>query len=239
PRRSLEELMDQAGLALTDARRTVAGIFETEFGIKPGDFPPAVVRSVEADPESRTYQFVVKAVVDDANHAVRSLQRQLEEQQEEIAQLRQQLRSGSAVAVPGEGQAGVDTGVGTPAAAARTAPPQVGIAGTFDLDDIRSALSLRIVRAELSRRLPGATIRAFAPYGYHRPTRHTAGEVIEPLSSPKRAAGLAAELDALVIAGQMHGRHALAARYGDDEADDPVSSVLADGLAGRTDEACP
>src|SRR3954467_9824719 len=83
-RSTVEDLLEGAGLAAVEMLRTTAGIFETEFGIRPGDFPPQVVRSIEADPEATTYQFVVKAVVDDADQAVRRLRDQVEAQRAEI-----------------------------------------------------------------------------------------------------------------------------------------------------------
>src|SRR5438045_1506213 len=83
-------LLAEAGLAAVEFLRTTAGLFETELGIKPGDFRPEVVRAVESDPEARTYQFVVKAVVDDGDRSVRELHDAVESQREEIARLREQ-----------------------------------------------------------------------------------------------------------------------------------------------------
>src|SRR5207237_1172160 len=83
-----------AGLEIVEDRRTTAGIFETELGIRPGDFPPQLVRSIEADPDALTYQFVVKAVVDDAEHSVRQLRQDLVAREAELEELRHELRSG-------------------------------------------------------------------------------------------------------------------------------------------------
>jgi 2-polyprenyl-3-methyl-5-hydroxy-6-metoxy-1,4-benzoquinol methylase len=235
-RESVDDLLAEAGLAAVEFLRTTAGLFETELGIKPGDFRPEVIRAVEADPEARTYQFVVKAVVDDGDRSVRELHDTVEFQREEIARLREELgRLGTegvsaTAAPPATGQA-----VPAPPVAAR-----VGVVGTFDLDDLRSGLVLRVVRAELERRLPSAHVRAFAPYGYLRPNRHDGGDVIEPLraATAERAAELAAQLDCLVVSGDVRGRHELAVRYGD-PADESPSAIVALGLGQAAEESCP
>jgi 2-polyprenyl-3-methyl-5-hydroxy-6-metoxy-1,4-benzoquinol methylase len=234
-RQTVEELLDGAGLAAAEILRTTAGIFDTELGIKPGDFPAQVVRSIEADPEATTYQFVVKAVVDDADHAVRLLQEQVEVQQAEIERLRAGAAAASAPVV--EPPAAVPSAV--PAPAERPVAPRVALAGTFDLDDVRTALVLRVVQAELARRLPGASIRAVAPYGYLRPSRHDGGAVVEPLRSggDERAAALAEQFDALVVTGELSGRHQLAARYGD-TAETAPADILTSGL-GPHEGDCP
>ncbi|MGH7426610.1 MAG: polysaccharide pyruvyl transferase family protein, partial [Candidatus Methylomirabilales bacterium] len=99
---------------------------------------------------------------------------------------------------------------------------RIGVWGTFDLDSLGDQLRLSVLSHELARRLPGATIRAFAPYGYLRPTRLDGGEPAEPLGawSEDRAAELAAELDCVIVAGvELHGLQggeSLASRYGVD-----------------------
>lgn len=72
-RDGLEDLMREAGLVMVDTRRSVAGIFETELGIEPEDYDPALVAALEDDLDATTYQFVVRAVVDDGDQAVRDM----------------------------------------------------------------------------------------------------------------------------------------------------------------------
>ncbi|HEY8728184.1 MAG TPA: class I SAM-dependent methyltransferase [Acidothermaceae bacterium] len=77
---SLREMLRDAGLAAVEVRRTIADIFETELAIKPEDYDPELIDEVRADPESTTYQFVVRGVADDADQAVHELQGREEEQ---------------------------------------------------------------------------------------------------------------------------------------------------------------
>ncbi len=77
---SLREMLREAGLAAVEVRRTIADIFETELAIKPEDYDPELIEEVRADPESTTYQFVVRGVADDADQAVHELQGREEEQ---------------------------------------------------------------------------------------------------------------------------------------------------------------
>lgn len=97
------------------------------------------------------------------------------------------------------------------------APVRIGLWGTFDLEDYGDALFLRIIQAELERRLPGATIRTFAPLG--RPHRLDGGEPAEALGryGADRVGELADELDCVVVGPGdiVLGRDdVLAARYG-------------------------
>ena len=77
---SVRDMLREAGLAAVEVRRTIADIFETELAIKPEDYDPALIEEVRADPESTTYQFVVRVVADDADQAVHELQGREEEQ---------------------------------------------------------------------------------------------------------------------------------------------------------------
>jgi hypothetical protein len=95
--------------------------------------------------------------------------------------------------------------------------PHIGLWGTFDLEDFGEVLFPRIARRELARRLPGATIRAFAPFGSERGNRLDGGEPAEPLGSygPERVAALSRELDCVVV-GAVDVVDDLPARYGGD-----------------------
>jgi 2-polyprenyl-3-methyl-5-hydroxy-6-metoxy-1,4-benzoquinol methylase len=90
-RDTVEELLRAAGLVPVDVRRTTAGLFDTELGIRPGDFPPELVQRVLDDPEATTYQFVVRAVVEGADSAVRELHEREEAAWREVHQLSGQI----------------------------------------------------------------------------------------------------------------------------------------------------
>ena len=82
-RRSLCRFARDAGFAVAELRRTTKALFETELELDPQRFDAALVDRVLADPEATTYQFVVKAVVDDAaasglEHAERLYEAEIE-----------------------------------------------------------------------------------------------------------------------------------------------------------------
>ncbi|MGH2724173.1 MAG: hypothetical protein ACRDI0_07880 [Actinomycetota bacterium] len=97
--------------------------------------------------------------------------------------------------------------------------PRIGLWGTFDLEELDEVLFPRIARRELGRRLPGATVRTFAPFGPERGNRLDGGEPAEGLGSygPERVAELSRELDLVVVGPvDLAGDGDLAARYGVD-----------------------
>jgi hypothetical protein len=57
----------------------------------------------------------------------------------------------------------------------------IGVFGCFDTDALGDQVVVRVTRAELGRRLPGGTVRAFAPLGSLRPSAFDGGVVVEPL----------------------------------------------------------
>ncbi|HUP87470.1 MAG TPA: polysaccharide pyruvyl transferase family protein [Acidimicrobiales bacterium] len=59
--------------------------------------------------------------------------------------------------------------------------PRVAVLGTFDVDNYGDHLFPRIAVAELTRRLPGATVDCYGPFGPLHPTRFTGGPPIRPL----------------------------------------------------------
>ena len=69
-RESLHHLFRESGLVPVDMRRTTAGVFETEVQVRRDDFEQSVVDAVEGDPESSTYQFVLRAVPEDSPSAI-------------------------------------------------------------------------------------------------------------------------------------------------------------------------
>jgi 2-polyprenyl-3-methyl-5-hydroxy-6-metoxy-1,4-benzoquinol methylase len=87
-----------AGFALAEVRRIKAGLFHTEFGRTPDEFPPEVVDFVRAQPEHETYQFVVRAVPDDADGAVAALAEREETLRATVAALETRLREAEATA---------------------------------------------------------------------------------------------------------------------------------------------
>jgi 2-polyprenyl-3-methyl-5-hydroxy-6-metoxy-1,4-benzoquinol methylase len=90
-RSSIEDLFREAGLVPIDVRRTTAGFFDTPVPVSEAEFPPEVVDAVLADPEASTYQFVLKAVPDDADAAVTKLRADAEAQRARIAVLEREL----------------------------------------------------------------------------------------------------------------------------------------------------
>jgi 2-polyprenyl-3-methyl-5-hydroxy-6-metoxy-1,4-benzoquinol methylase len=65
-RDSLVQFLHDAGFVLVDLRRTRADLFTTEVGVVESDYDPALVARLREDEEATTYQFVVRAVPDDA-----------------------------------------------------------------------------------------------------------------------------------------------------------------------------
>jgi 2-polyprenyl-3-methyl-5-hydroxy-6-metoxy-1,4-benzoquinol methylase len=92
-RQSMHRLLADAGFVPLDVRRTTAGPFETEIPLSQGDFSPEVVAKVLADPDATTYQFVLRAVPEDADGALRRLQVRAEEQSERINELQHALNA--------------------------------------------------------------------------------------------------------------------------------------------------
>lgn len=70
---SVKDLFHKAGFVVVETRRTHVGIFESEIPLRREDFDEAVIAKVEADPEATTYQFVVKALVDNAFSAAETV----------------------------------------------------------------------------------------------------------------------------------------------------------------------
>lgn len=72
-RRSLEQLIREAGLVPVETRRVVKPLFQTELEIKRQDVAQSTINSILEDPESETYQFVVKAVQDNGTRTLSTL----------------------------------------------------------------------------------------------------------------------------------------------------------------------
>jgi 2-polyprenyl-3-methyl-5-hydroxy-6-metoxy-1,4-benzoquinol methylase len=90
-RESIDELFDQAGFVVSEVERVSVDLFGTELGVVPGEFSPEVVAGIEADPESRTYQFVLRALVDNGLDVVRRLAARHEARELELGETAQEL----------------------------------------------------------------------------------------------------------------------------------------------------
>lgn len=232
-------LFRDAGYTPVELRRTRIGVFETEIGVRAGDFPPAVVDLVLDDPEATTYQFVVAAVP--GQHRERYVAVQAAEEQ----RLAEHLRSRAAskrergVTTPGFSLA---PGVATVPGTAPALPCRLGIAAALDADRFRDALLVRLTVAELCRRLPAASVRLFSPYGTERSIRVDPGAAAEALGwfGATRARELAGQLDALVVTGTVPTDPAAAAAlYAANLRPDAPALFLSAGLAAAGPAAPP
>ncbi|MGH9056016.1 MAG: class I SAM-dependent methyltransferase [Acidimicrobiales bacterium] len=184
-RETVDSLLRTAGFACVELRRTTASPFETEIPLESDAFPAEVLDAVVTDPNSATYQFVLRAV---PLHALGNvlgngpLERLLGVQNRQFAEAREQL---SLLA-------------GRAAGAAHS--PLVGIASASGelLDDLRAA----VIHAELRRRLDGFGFRLIAEAKTDRRAPHGfGGEPLHLLAGfgAATAASLATVLNALVL----------------------------------------
>jgi len=90
-RQSIVSLFRDAGMVAVDVQRTTAGFFDTPLPVVEAEFPAEVVEAVNADPEATTYQFVLRAVADDATAAVSGLAAEAESQRVRAADLERQV----------------------------------------------------------------------------------------------------------------------------------------------------
>jgi len=88
---TIKDLFHQAGFVLVETRRTHVGIFESEIPLRREDYDPDVLARIEADPEATTYQFVVKALVDNALSAAEAVHEREEAQRLALLQLQAEL----------------------------------------------------------------------------------------------------------------------------------------------------
>ena len=72
-RATLTEMVRGAGLVPVDFRSTTAELFATEIGIDRGALPDGIADWVERQPDADVYQFVLRAIKDDADGAVEAL----------------------------------------------------------------------------------------------------------------------------------------------------------------------
>ena len=88
---TIKDLFHQAGFVLVETQRTHVGIFESEISLRREDYDPEVVARIEADHDASTYQFVVKALVDNALSAAEVVHEREEAQRIEILDLQAEL----------------------------------------------------------------------------------------------------------------------------------------------------
>ncbi len=69
-KQSLVDYLHDGGFVMAELKRTRAELFSTEIKVEEGDYDPALIAQLRADDEATTYQFVVRAVPDDATSLV-------------------------------------------------------------------------------------------------------------------------------------------------------------------------
>ncbi|MDP9073234.1 MAG: class I SAM-dependent methyltransferase [Actinomycetota bacterium] len=160
-RQTLHDLLWAAGFVTVDIKRVVVPIFQAEFQVDPSQFPASVIERILEDPEAETYQFVVKAVLDDGHAASRELSGKYEAIEEQLYQRGREL----ARMADRLGACELEVAAATNAAAA------AGQRST-DLERLAAEASDRAVEAEraLAALLDTRTVRYLAPFrrGYGR-----------------------------------------------------------------------
>ncbi len=162
-RASIEQLFREAGMVPVDVRRTTAGFFDTPLPLAEAEVRPEVVDAVLADPESSTYQFVLRAVADDADAAVALLRADDDALRAKVAALEAELASAQSRGLAAVARA--------EDADKRAADLEVRLSDTADeLEQARAELFR--VDAELERMLATRTMRwsrsARTVYGHVR-----------------------------------------------------------------------
>jgi 2-polyprenyl-3-methyl-5-hydroxy-6-metoxy-1,4-benzoquinol methylase/uncharacterized coiled-coil protein SlyX len=84
-RESVEELFDEAGFSVSELERTRVGVFDTEIEVDREAVPKEALRSVLADPEAETYQFVLQAFPSGAVGGVSGLAAENRSLREQVA----------------------------------------------------------------------------------------------------------------------------------------------------------
>jgi 2-polyprenyl-3-methyl-5-hydroxy-6-metoxy-1,4-benzoquinol methylase len=92
-RENLDGFLRDAGFVAVDVRRTYAPLFGTEVGVREDEVDPAVVEQLRADPEAETYQFVLRAVRDDALHVDIGLNARAEQLEGRVRELTRELEA--------------------------------------------------------------------------------------------------------------------------------------------------
>ncbi len=102
-RDTIDDMLQGSGFVITEIERVVVPIFSSEFGVDRTRIPNDLIARILSDPDAETYQFVFKAVIDDANASVRQVSRlyqeakaQLQATTREVEFLRNQLTESDA-----------------------------------------------------------------------------------------------------------------------------------------------
>ncbi|HRA51681.1 hypothetical protein, partial [Actinotalea sp.] len=106
-RESLLAMLGSAGLAVVDLRTTVLDPLGSEVAVDAAALPPGVVEWVREQPDAMSYQFVVRAVRDDAEGAALAATRERDELRQRVRDL--EARAGMAVAERDAAVAGLAT----------------------------------------------------------------------------------------------------------------------------------
>jgi 2-polyprenyl-3-methyl-5-hydroxy-6-metoxy-1,4-benzoquinol methylase len=130
---TIESTFRDAGMVICELQEVPVGIFETEIPVRREDFDPAVVEALEADPSALTYEFLVKATIDDGTGIVEDLRRRNDELQAEIVQtqllLLQQSAKVDEITRWAEHLMGERDAAQAEVARLRSRPPARGVAG--------------------------------------------------------------------------------------------------------------
>ena len=84
---TLKALLHTAGFVPLQTMRVIVPMFASELGVDRNRVDPQVLDAILQDPEAETYQFVVRAVLDDGNGAVRAAASRLEQLEAEVRHL--------------------------------------------------------------------------------------------------------------------------------------------------------
>ena len=185
-RSSLDSLFRSAGFIVEEWRQTTAGSFDTEIPLSATDFSSEIVERIDRDRDSRTYQFVVRALPLGTQSGDQVVASELASKEREL-----QLLRGEVLAIAS-------------ALGDVPRPPVVGLlaSGESSAPAVVARLRTAVALAELRRRLAGFVVRA---YGLHDEPAETAlvGEVARPLLpwNPTRSAQVSAEVEAVVALG--------------------------------------
>jgi 2-polyprenyl-3-methyl-5-hydroxy-6-metoxy-1,4-benzoquinol methylase len=88
-RETVGELLDEAELGIAELHDQQLNFDASEVAFDPAAVPAGVIESLAADPDARTYQFVIKAIPF-AGEGMRELQRRMRELASEVARLQEE-----------------------------------------------------------------------------------------------------------------------------------------------------
>jgi O-antigen biosynthesis protein len=88
---TLRKLLAQAGLVVVDTKRVVVPLFQSELGVKLVEVSHQTLDELHADPEVECYQYVMKSVRDNGDHAVSDLATRVNELTDRLHHQRMRL----------------------------------------------------------------------------------------------------------------------------------------------------